>query len=271
MALLPGLLIVPIHYRSVVKQLKGYTVGSASEAFPWGLGHLWYALAALFVTGCVTTYVFAYDVLHVAIEQISEPYVTAPPLLDERALGHCLVWYAVVAFVALIPVWIRQPAIIRGTQPVGRSILVGGGAGIAFVILNGIVHSAMSMPEPAVTLGTETVRAVQGSLRVYGPWATAAILVFFIPFIEELVFRGVFLRAVSRHLALWVAVLLQALCFMFAHEDVGSYPAMFGAALVAAWLALSRGGLVAPMVFHGVVNGFAFLAIRSLGAAMGAR
>jgi membrane protease YdiL (CAAX protease family) len=269
MALLPGVLILPIHYRSVVKQLKGHHVAPASVAFPWGLGHLWYALAAVVIAGCVSTYVFAYDVLHVALTQFSNPYATVP-LTDDRALGRCMVWYAIVAFVALLPLWIQQPgAIIVGTRPVGRSILVGAGAGFAFVIMNGIIQRAMALPEPALALGTETMRSLQGVLRVYGPWTTAAVMVLFIPLVEELVFRGVFLRAVSRHLALWAAVLLQALLFMLIHEDIGSFPAVFAVALVAAWLAWSRGGLVAPMAFHGVINGFAFIGIMAFGSAVG--
>jgi membrane protease YdiL (CAAX protease family) len=119
-------------------------------------------------------------------------------------------------------------------------------------------------------LGTDTVRALQGIHSLYGAFgliATAAVLT---PVIEELVFRGVFLRSVARHVGVWVAALTQAAVFAFWHEDVSAYPYLFVFALVTSWLAWRSGGLLAPMVLHATNNAFAALAIMGVSRVLNA-
>ena len=55
--------------------------------------------------------------------------------------------------------------------------------------------------------------------------------------------------------------MVQSLAFISLHEEWQAMPFLFVFAMVAAWLARRSGGLLAPMVMHGVNNALVALAI----------
>jgi membrane protease YdiL (CAAX protease family) len=89
-----------------------------------------------------------------------------------------------------------------------------------------------------------------------------------VPIVEELVFRGVVMRTVSRYYAFWVAVIVQAIVFTIWHEDRSTYFFIFTLALVAAWLARRSGGLLAPIALHATNNAFAALSLLAVSHAI---
>jgi membrane protease YdiL (CAAX protease family) len=112
-----------------------------------------------------------------------------------------------------------------------------------------------------LSLGTETVRSLQGVYSLYGVLGLLVCAAIVVPMVEEFVFRGVLLRSVSRHIHIWVAALLQAGVFVALHEDTGAFPFLFVFALANSLLALRSGGLLAPIASHAVNNAIASLAI----------
>jgi membrane protease YdiL (CAAX protease family) len=99
--------------------------------------------------------------------------------------------------------------------------------------------------------------------NLYGPTAAIWVLSFAAPVGEELVFRGLLLRACLRHVSFPVANGLQALLFAAMHFDLAAMPFLFAFGLAAGWLARRSGGLLAPMVMHGVLNLVAGLLITA--------
>ena len=82
---------------------------------------------------------------------------------------------------------------------------------------------------------------------------------FFVPaaisagFCEELVYRGFGITAlVGRGLRIWQAVILSSFSFVFIHGLGGLYafPVFFAGGLLYAYLYLSRGNLLRPMIIH---------------------
>jgi len=90
--------------------------------------------------------------------------------------------------------------------------------------------------------------------NLYGAAAAIWVLSFAAPVGEELVFRGLLLRSCLRHVSFFTANVLQALLFAAMHYDLAAFPYLFAFGLAAGWVARRSGGLLAPMVMHGVFN-----------------
>jgi uncharacterized protein len=255
-ALSPLLILAPIHYRSLVKQQRGIALPPAT---PWTLGHLWYAGAMLLLSGVVASYLFAYPLVAAVLDSTlsgGERFTAASMSQD---LGQALLWQSVLAAVLLLPL-LRgrdQRQALRGDWPVLQCLLVGVGAAVGLRVLYGLmigVYVALR-PDPALAaVGDVTAQSLLGLRADYGLFVALTSACVLVPFVEELVFRGVFLQSASRHLRYGAVVLVQAAAFAAMHEDKGAMPLLFGIALVAAWLALRSGGLVAPMALHAANN-----------------
>jgi uncharacterized protein len=256
-ALLPLLVVVPIHYRSVVKQLRGKPPLPPTPLAPWTLRQTWYALAVTLVAGIAAFYFLDYPTFHriaAASLGIHDPY---DAISSDRALGNALLLSSTVTALALLPLLRRADlrSLFLGTWSVRRSLLTGVGASFGILILAALMRGLMmSLSEGAAALGTDTTRALQGIHSTYGAAAMMLFVAGLVPFIEEFVFRGVLLRTAARHVAFWIAVLLQAALFMLWHEDASSWPVVFVLALAAAWLARRSGGLLAPITLHALNN-----------------
>lgn len=272
LALLPALVVVPVHYRGAVKRANGFVLPPLSDAAPWGLRHAWYALAVMIVAGGVALYIFAYPRFEaVAFERIPELKGPLNSLTDERTLARAVLWTELLSLALLLPLLRRvAPAqTLFGSWSALRSISTGAGLAIALSAANfvfqGIVHDASP---PGLALGTDTARSLQGLYALYGPYGLLAVAAILTPVVEELVFRGVLLRALSRYLTFWVAALIQAAIFMRLHEDPAQYPFLFVFAMAAAWLASRSGGLLASISMHVAVNTFAVIGIITVTRAM---
>ena len=259
-ALVPLLVVVPIHYRSLAKQLRGEPPQPPTPSAPWTLRQTWYALAVTLVASFVAFYFLDYPTFHqitVANFQIYDAYAV---LSSDRALGNAFLLSSAITVLALLPLLRRADlrSLFLGTWSVRRSLLTGIGASIGILILTALMRKLMTgLSAGEAALGTDTTRALQGIHSMYGAAAMILFVAGLVPIIEEFVFRGVLLRTAARHVAFWVAVLLQAALFMLWHEDTGSWPIIFVLALTAAWLARRSGGLLAPIALHALNNTFA--------------
>jgi membrane protease YdiL (CAAX protease family) len=99
--------------------------------------------------------------------------------------------------------------------------------------------------------------------ELYGPVAAIWVLAFAAPVGEEFIFRGLLLRATLRHVSFPLANTLQAALFSALHFDLAAAPYLFVCGLAFGWLARRSGGLLAPMVAHGVFNLIAAVLITS--------
>jgi hypothetical protein len=266
-ALLPLLVVVPIHYRSVVKQLRGKPPLPPTPLAPWTLRQTWYALAVTSVAGIAAFYFVDYPAFHRITAAGLDIDASYDVLSSDRSLGNALLLSSAITAFALLPLLRRADlrSLFLGTWPVRRSLLTGIGASVGILILAALTRGLMrGLSEGAAALGTDTTRALQGIHSTYGAAAMLLLVAALVPLIEEFVFRGVLLRALTRHVAFWVAVLVQAAVFMVSHEDASSWPVIFVLALTAAWLARRSGGLLAPITLHAINNTFAALSLIGL-------
>ncbi len=268
-ALLPVVVIAPIHYRSAVKQAHGTILPPPG---PWGLGHLWYALGAMIVSSLISIYVLAYSMIEAEILSSTGIGGSSTPNVPNAAdTGRVLLLQSAIMLVALLPVLMTpaQRKQLRGQWSIAKSVLAGAGCSLGMLVVAGMVVGVwkrLHLPGAGITLGSATTQALQGIRSECGLLTLLVVVCVIVPIIEEVVFRGVFLQAVSRRLALWAAIALQAIVFAVLHEEPGVIPAIFVLALVAAWLARRSAGLLAPIVLHGTNNAFAVLVVARMTA-----
>jgi membrane protease YdiL (CAAX protease family) len=265
-AVLPVLVIAPVHYRSAVRRAGGFIVPAPSHDSPWSLAQLWYALAAVLVGSSVTLYIFSYPEFEAAFGMLLGLDGWLESLSDDRNLGRAVLWGEILSFVLLLPLLrgTRLHTLLLGHWSVRRSVGAGVGIAFLFLIAAGITRLVLNASQAGLGLGTDTIRAMQGIHALYGPMALLGVMALLTPVVEELLFRGIFLRAAARHVSIWVAALAQAAVFTLWHEEVAAYPYLFAFALAAAWLAWRSGGLLAPITLHVVNNFLAALSILGL-------
>ena len=82
----------------------------------------------------------------------------------------------------------------------------------------------------------------------------AAGLIVIAPAAEELLFRGVLLRGLTRHIGRLAAIWTSAALFAAVHFQLVQFPALLAVGLVLGWLADRTNGLGAPMWAHAGFN-----------------
>lgn len=262
-ALLPGAVVAGVHYRSLAKRARGIE----PQAGRWGLGHVWYVLAAFLVGGALSTYLFAYDVFAGLFSE--ESAFNGTPL-DPAAAARLLLAEGVIVAVLLLP-------LLRGTDLralfFGRARLL---ASIGWALLAMVVVRILSILytrivgafDGTAALGDVTTFSIQAAQLRYGGLAAFGIVAVLVPVVEEFVFRGVVLQGLARHIRFGWAALLQAGVFTVLHESLAALPVIFLLGLAAAWLVRRTGGLLAPILMHSMNNAAALGAINMATRAM---
>jgi len=270
--MLPLVVIVPIHYRSVVKRLSGFTVAAAGPESPWSLRSVWYGLASNTVVGLIALYYFSYP----DFEGIFRPFFDIPfsfdRSLDDIALGRAMFWSSVLSLLLLLPLlrYVKVGPLLLGKWSARRSIMTGIGFSFLLLMLNSFLTVIFGIySSTSIGLGTDTVRSLQGIKSVYGSIGLLVCAAVIVPIVEEFLFRGVMLRSVARHLKFWVSVLVQAVIFTAWHESPAAFPFLFVFAIVNSLLAQRSGGLLAPVALHSLNNVFAVIAILKLTDSVG--
>jgi membrane protease YdiL (CAAX protease family) len=144
----------------------------------------------------------------------------------------------------------------------GGAIGLGVTIGIGLIIGAGAIILAGSAIDPVVERRIEEVEEIGTA-----PWQialTVLAVVVLAPLGEELLFRGLLLRALARRIRFWPAAIISSLLFAAAHADAYLlWPraiALFGTGLVLAWLYRWR-GYWASVTAHATVNAVAAVAL----------
>jgi membrane protease YdiL (CAAX protease family) len=251
LALTPGLLLVPAHYRGLIRRARGKTTVPLFDSI--GLRHAWYGG---FVAICVP--MMAGLVLEPrAMAQMLE----GTPVSEPVALFRMMLWGTVLGLVCVLPVvramGIRQVLGDRSTLRSAGWVLLAWGVLILVSVLNSAWNGNASSGE---TVHTRAMAALaEGGREAYGPWVTVLLVAVFGPVLEELTFRGLILGGLSRHISFGWANTLQAALFAMMHDDPPRLPFYFALGLLAGWLARKSRSLGPAIALHALNNGLAFV------------
>jgi uncharacterized protein len=246
-ALLPLVAIAPVHYRGLARRVNGLAPDRPEPA--WTLRHAWYAFGAFWVGGMVSLFVFYPEALEMMFPWTKRTSANATDIV----LGKELLCATVLALLLIVPLLRGRPvrSLLIGRWSIAKSVFVGIGVAIALKVLAGIIGlSIQSMG----ALGTDTIRAMQGAHQSFGLVGMLLMVAVAVPFVEELVFRGVMLEAFRGYVTFMFATIVQAVSFAAIHESWADMPVLLVFGLLAAWLAKRSEGMLAPMAMHAAFN-----------------
>jgi uncharacterized protein len=249
LALVPALVIVPIHYRGLARRVAGKPPDKPMPA--WTLKHAWYALGAFTVANAIAMYAFDASPLEAMIAWTQE--IGPATAATDIALGHVLIWTSPLALVLLLPLLRGRSVktLLLGRWSLVQSVFVGVGLAIALKFVGGVIGCGI---QALNVLGSDTVRALQGAHQTFGLVLMLLSVALLVPVIEELVFRGVLLEASRGQVSFWFSAILQAGAFVLLHESWSDMPILLVFALTAAWLVRRSEGLLAPIAMHATTN-----------------
>jgi len=255
-ALLPLTVVAPVHYLSLFQQVRGRL--PRASMLSWRLGHAWYGMAGMLVTGALGLYIFAYP-------EFEDSFGMAPfdtVLSDDRALGRGFLFGIVALGLVCAPLLRKVPLapLIAGRWPLRRSLGAATVLVLAFRFVAGLWSALFATAAPAA-LGSSTTRAMQGIYSEYGLVALLLVAAVIVPIVEELLFRGVLLNGLARHMSFWIAAIVQACVFALVHEELTSMPLIMVMGVMAAWVFRRSGGLAAPIALHMFNNALACFSI----------
>ncbi|BDU16194.1 CPBP family glutamic-type intramembrane protease [Lysobacter auxotrophicus] len=243
--LAPGVVLVPAHYRGLARRLKG----KASEPlFPAvGLWRAWYA-------GAVALIVPMLVVLLVRPEAMADMFSGNAAASAQMFRAFLIAEITALVFIVppLVGMTRRQFLGDRTALRTWWIVLLMWAALLAIGWMLTVVQMRLG-----VNLETNQTRMVaamvEGGAQLGGPMLSLLILALVGPVFEELVFRGLLLGGLSRHISFGWANTLQALGFAAMHDDPPRFLYYFAMGLFGGWL-VKRTGSLAPAVALHVLN-----------------
>ena len=252
LALLPILLLMPVHYRGLARRVTGRM---PVPVFPrTGLRHAWWGLTLMLALPFLVAGVVMPDSLALLFtgEQLPEP----------DALFRLTLWSTIVCLMLLVPVvrWLGRDA-FRGEGPWLRQagwLLLGLVAVYAVAFLQG-TWLTWSM-EDSRTVQTEAVaRLLEGGTSLHGPVLTLVLMAILVPVYEEIVFRGLLLGGMARHISFGWANTIQAVLFALIHNDLPRFLFYFAMGVVTGMLVRKTRSILPAIALHAINNAVFFL------------
>jgi uncharacterized protein len=258
LGLFPGLLLVPVHYRGLIRTVRGRPAVPLLEGV--SLRRAWWAAAVFMVVPSM-------------VAMVGDPGMI-PSLLDGAVPSgpgafRMMLWGALVGLLCLLPV-LRQ---------IGVRQLVGGHAALrasfwrvpvawACLIGTGMLIAAwhVHFGGGGDTLQTKAIDALaSGGRQAYGLLPTLLLVAVLVPVFEEIVFRGLLLGGLTRHISFGWANTLQAVLFAFVHDDPPRFIFYLTMGLLGGWLVKRTKALGPAVALHALNNTLAFALLTMRG------
>lgn len=248
--LFAGLLFVPVHYRGLARRLRHLPTPPLFERA--SLPKAWYAVAIALCVPMLAVFVVA-------------PESVASMLEGAKASGMFggLLWGTFIGLICLVPALFgmsrREFLGDRNAVRAWKRVLLSWGLLMVVATLLAQYHAWVG--EGSETLHTEMIETVVGEGNAaLGGFGAMLLIALLGPVFEELVFRGLLLGGLTRHISFRWANVLQALAFALAHDDAPRFAFYFTMGLLAGALVKSTRSLAPAIALH-VLNNALFVAL----------
>jgi uncharacterized protein len=264
-ALLPLAVLVPAHYWGLWRRARGRA--AAWTLSPWGLRSAWLVLATLAVGVMVGLWWFQPATIRAWGDESPVPAPERPLAADELLGPPMMMWTAVTVVLLALLLQARTWRLLGGGEwPWGKSVGLGIGLALLLKICLGVYITVFGFEELGMAdvspLSTQFFGAAYRTLGGVGFFALIAV---FVPLFEEVLFRGLLLGALAKHVPFWAANALQSLAFVALHDEMRVAPFFFAVGFVNGELVRRSRGLLPGIVVHVVNNALACIVVIARG------
>ncbi|MGD1030656.1 MAG: type II CAAX endopeptidase family protein [Opitutaceae bacterium] len=258
---LPLLLVLPVHYWSLLRTRAGKTGGWSHAR--WGLREIWISFGVGVASGVLGFWVFQPDALRWLYGSAAPRAISPSP--PAELLPAQTIWWAGFAAVTVILIWRARAWSFLG--PGRWSFGKAAGAGVVVVLAARLLLGVFMVFFPQATdyrfaaVEPFSQRICEELLKDCGPFGLVAVAAIFVPLLEEVQFRGILLQGLARHIPFGWANVIQALLFAALHGSLFLAPFYFAIGLACGLLVRRSAGLFAAIAAHSSNNLIASFAI----------
>lgn len=250
-ALVPGLALLPIHYRGLGRFVHGKPATPLFERI--GLRQAWLAGAIVLCLPMLVAVAVAPGSLATLFDGEGMP--------DRDDLLRLTLWSSVAGLLLLAPIaWRLGLRRLVGDRAIWRNcwwrVL------LAWLVLGiiTIVIARFHGHADTSTMQTKMVESlVDGGIERFGAPLVLLLLAVLVPIYEELVFRGFLLGGMTKHISFGWANIIQAVLFALVHDDSPRFVFYLSLGLLSGWLVRKSRSLGPSIALHSANNALATL------------
>lgn len=262
--LIPYLWVLPIYNIGAYVNKNGFKVTPRLH-LSWTIKDFWLVSFFYLIAQIATVFVFEYqDTLNYYFD-IGNSY--GEEITDTKLLSNEMLFFT--GFMALSTLLVlnrkRLAAVFKTNLRVRQMI----GLAVLFVVFNRffikIWGQFVDLETPLIGSNTINFLSAQEEIMAvmsqHGFLITVLLVAVLVPIYEEIIFRGVILGAVEKHIGFAGANIIQAILFALVHDNLLLFPFFFVFAIITGYWVRRSGGLLTGIIFHGVHNFSVLLAL----------
>lgn len=258
---LPLALVVPVYYRGRARTRAGKLPGWRSDG--WQLRHVWLACSVLIIAELVVFYFVQPEAFARFMARAPASGIGIELHPGAETIARQLLWTTISVAACLAVIVPLAPARLLWTSRWSVPQAVGA-ALVAFIVLR-LLTALIAPALPSLTSEDHPQRDLTEGLTqladTHSPWLSLLVAGLLAPLVEEILFRGVLLTGLARHISFGAANLIQAALFGVLHLTTPLLPFFLLMGLIAGLLMRLSGGLFAPVLVHVLNNGMALAAL----------
>lgn len=253
---LPYLWILPIYFLShyfKFEKIKRQDKLNVS----WTLKHFWIISFLYILTQFIISLIYDYqnslNYYFDILDYYSEEVTTELELISSNS--QLIFCGLLLCFTLLLVNKLRLKFILHSNATIRQII----GLSILFLVFNGFVLKILGQFVD-LTEGAEFISAlsakeeIHAMLSQYGLNITILVVALIVPFYEEIIFRGIILSSIEKHIGFISANVIQAFLFAVVHFNFSLFIFYFIFGIVTGYFVRRTSGLLTGISFHAINN-----------------
>ena len=260
---IPYLWVLPVYGSSKYFKHKWLKPETNSKT-NWTLKHFWLISFLYLCAQSILVIVFYYQNYINYYFDLVYSYVNDYVIESDMNIANAMLFFSgILLLFTLLLVNKKRFRFICSTN---MSFIQAIGMSILFVVFNGILlkflGNFIDLSEGASFINALSAKEdISALLNEYGFIMAVIVAALIAPFYEEVIFRGIILTSVEKHLGFKLANVIQALLFATIHFNLNLFIFYFSFAIITGYFVKRTGGLLTGITFHAVNN---FLVVVSL-------
>ncbi|MEM6523106.1 MAG: type II CAAX endopeptidase family protein [Bacteroidota bacterium] len=254
---IPYFWVSPIYFSKRVLKPKAQSLEVLS--YRWTLRDFWKISSLYLLVSFAALFIYEYNLVISWFTDDIGNGTEITPLVDANETLFFILVFGLCSLFFIKKSTYRS--LIVGDWDIKKSLSK---AFIYFLILRvvaGITIAIFGIPENGTSVVLSIEQSIVAMINSYGAPLTFLLIVIFVPFYEEIVFRGIILTSCNRFVQYGIANTIQAAMFGVVHDNINLSIFYFIFGLTTGWLARKSMSLATGMFVHAMNNGLVVFAI----------